>query len=111
MNIHPLWFLCIFVRIALVFLTIFIKRNYVIFKKYLAIIILLLGIGFIYKAMFGSNNETQFVKVFWHETRYLHGVLYIISSIYIYKNNLDMGSLILLIDLLFSVLYRVLLNK
>ena len=37
MNIHPLWFLCIFVRIALVFLTIFIKRNYVIFKKYLAI--------------------------------------------------------------------------
>jgi hypothetical protein len=70
-----------------------------------------MGIGFIYKAIYSSNNEVQINKVFWHETRYLHGILYLLSSVYIHKNNLNMGSLILLIDLVFSVLYRVLLNK
>ena len=58
-----------------------------------------MGFGFIYKAIYSSNNEIQIDTVFWHETRYLHGVLYLLSSVYIYKNNLNMGSLILLIDL------------
>jgi hypothetical protein len=111
MNIHPLWFLCIFIRFAMIFLIRFIyklKKNY---KKYISLILFLMGFGFIYKAIYSSNNEIQIDTVFWHETRYLHGVLYLLSSVYIYKNNLNMGSLILLIDLVFSVFYRVLLNK
>lgn len=70
-----------------------------------------MGSGIIYKAIYSSNNEIQIDTVFWHETCYLHGVLYRLSSVYIYKNNLNMGSLILLIDVVFSVFYRVLLNK
>ncbi len=111
MNIHPLWFLCIFVRIALIFLIRFIYNNSTNYKKYISFILFIIGAGFINNAIFGSNNETQIAKVFWHETRYLHGTLYLLASFYIYKNNLNMCSLILLIDLVFSILYRVLLNK
>jgi hypothetical protein len=40
------------------------------------------GLGFIRKAYFGSNNEKQVAKVFWHEARYVHGVLYGLVPIY-----------------------------
>ena len=111
MNIHPLWFFCIFVRLAFIFLIRFIYKRKKSYKKYIALILFFMGVGFIYKAIYSSNNEIQIERVFWHETRYLHGVLYLLSSVYIYKNNLNMTSLILLIDLVFSVLYRFILNK
>ena len=111
MKIHPLWFLCIFVRIALIFLIRFIYKLRKSYKKYISFILFLMGAGFIYKAIYSSNDEIQIERVFWHEARYLHGTLYLLASVYIYKNNLDMGSLILLIDVVFSILYRVLLNK
>ena len=33
-----------------------------------------------YKGLTGSNSETQVNKVFWHETRYIHGMFYLLSS-------------------------------
>ena len=102
--IHPLWYLCLSFRLFLAF-------SLSKYPKYLKIVLLVIGLGFAYKALTGSNNEVQIEKVFWHETRYLHGTLYLLASFYIYKNNLNMCSLILLIDLLFSILYRLVLNK
>ena len=113
MNIHPLWFICIFIRLSLLLIIRYIiklnKKKYV--RYFLSSILLLFGIGFMYKGMTGSNNETQIIKVFWHETRYIHGILYILSSIYLFNNNLNMCSLLLLSDLLFSISYRVFLKK
>jgi len=109
MNIHKLWILCIIVRLSFVFTIIKLSKTTI--KKYLFLLLCSIGIGFIYKGYFGSNNETQVAKVFWHETRYIHGFFYLISGMYLYKNNLDMTTLILTTDLFFSILYRIYTKK
>jgi len=101
---NKLWYICLLVRLSLIFL---IRRNVKRYNRFFHIILLSIGLGFYYKGYTGSNNEIQLSKVFWHETRYLHGTLYLLSSFYLFKQNLDMSSLILLIDLLFSILYRI----
>ena len=113
MKIHPLWTLCIFVRI---FLIIAIRYVYMNMKesfvyKLLVVILITIGSGFLYKAYFGSNNEEQIAKVFWHEARYVHGILYLLSVYYLMINNINMNSIILITDLLFSFTYRIVKNK
>jgi len=66
-----------------------------------------MGIGFIYKYLTGSNDEVQVAKVFWHETRLVHGKLYILASYYLYIENYRMSMLMLGLDTIFSILYRV----
>jgi len=107
MNIHPLWFFCILVRLTLICLIIYLnkKRNAKI-NIICSSVLLLMGLGFIYKGFTGSNNETQVKKVFWHETRYVHGMFYVLAAFYLSKNNVNMTSLLLLTDLIFSFLYR-----
>ena len=110
MNIHNIWFICILVRIFLIFIIRYfnkIKKLHITSSS----ILLFIGLGFIYNGYFGSNNEVQIAKVFWHETRFVHGTFYILASIYLFNNNLNINSLLLLSDLLFSILYRVLTNK
>ena len=112
MKIHPLWFICIFVRLSLIYLIMYLnkKRN----KKINMIctsILLMIGLGFIYKGLTGSNNEIQVNKVFWHETRYIHGMFYVLSSFYLFKNNVNITSLLLLSDIIFSFLYRFILKR
>lgn len=109
MKISPLWIVCIAVRIILIvglrFLTETIHKQK--FVRYLiALILLTMGSGFMYKGFTGSNNEIQIAKVFWHETRYVHGALYLLSSYYILQGNIDMVSLVLVTDVFFSFLYR-----
>ena len=109
MVIHPFWFICLFVRVALIFV---VRYLHSISQKKIAILFLtLIGLGFIYQSIFGSNNEIQFNKVFWHETRITHGLLYMISVYYLLKNNLDMNSIVLALDVIFSVIYRFYLKK
>ena len=112
MKIHPLWFICIFVRLSLIYLIIYLnkKRNTKI-NMICASILLIIGIGFIYKGLTGSNNELQVNKVFWHETRYVHGMFYVLSSFYLLKNNVNITSLLLLSDIIFSFLFRFILKK
>ncbi len=103
MNIHPLWFICILVRFSLI---LFINKFNEKYSKICILILTLIGTGFIYKAYFGSNNEFQLAKVFWHETRYIHGLLYIMATLYLYKKNINLCSILLFIDILFSISYR-----
>jgi hypothetical protein len=113
MNIHPLWLVCIFVRFSLIFVIRYvyenIKNQYL--QLFLLFILLCIGLGFLYKGLFGSNAEIQLNKVFWHETRYVHGALYLLATYYLWNENLNMNSLVLFLDLVFSLLYRFLLNK
>jgi len=105
MNIHPLWIICILTRLSLIFIIRFLhKKNRII----LCSILFIIGLGFINKGFFGSNSEFQIAKVFWHETRYVHGINYILASYYLFNNNLNMNSLLLFSDLLFSMLYLLL---
>ena len=34
-------------------------------------------------------NIGKIAKVFWHETRYVHGSLYLLAAYYLYKKNID----------------------
>ena len=104
MVIHPFWYICLSVRILLILLIrILDKQN---FKKLGMLILSIMGLGFIYQALFSDNKEIQFNKVFWHDTRILHGLLYLLSVYYLHLNKLDMNSLILVLDIIFSIMYR-----
>ena len=112
MIINPLWYVCLTTRLSLILL---IKYFYTKSKNKVKIlgslILIIMGIGFIIKGKFGSNNEIQKSKVFWHETRYVHGLLYILASLYLYNDNIRMTSLLLLLDVIFSILYRTSTNQ
>ena len=107
MKIHKLWIVCIIVRLIIAYLPQIykIKDNFnpdiISINRHL---ILFIGIGFFYKAIFGSNDETQIAKVFWHKTRIIHAILFILSYINFY--NYDNCSLLLFSSVLFSVFYR-----
>ena len=109
MNIHPLWYLCIIVRLSIVICKRYFKNNKII-KKILLLFLLSVSIGFFYKALTGSNNEKQLSKVFWHETRYIHGIFYLLGFYYLYNNNINMNNIILITDLSFSIIYRTIMN-
>ena len=113
MNINPFWGLCILIRIFLIFMIRYIYENFKesILYKLIILILFLMGSGFLYKGYFGSNNETQIAKVFWHDARYLHGLLYLLSCYYLLTNNINMNTIILITDLLFSLTYRIVKNK
>ena len=105
---HPLWLVCVFVRISIIFIIRYLykfRQNRL--YKLIPGIILFFGLHFIRKGIFGSNNEIQIAKVFWHEARIVHGMLLILASYYLYKDNLNMNSIILFTDLLFSFTYRI----
>lgn len=113
MNINPFWYVCITVRFSLIFIVRWLYNkvnNKKMIKIILSIFLAIIGIGFLYKAITGSNNETQIAKVFWHETRAVHATLYLLASYYLVNDNINMCSLILFTDLLFSFSYRLLLN-
>ena len=116
MKIHPLWYICLIVRISIIYLFIFLSNRKIlttrpIIKNILASILLIFGLGFTYNGIFGSNNEIQLSKVFWHETRFVHGALYILAGYYLYHNNIKMNSLVLSSDIIFSVMYRIYTNQ
>ena len=100
MNINPLWSVCILTRLLLICLL----------NKIPLFVPLLMGIGFMYKGLTGSNDEVQVTQVFWHDTRYVHGTLYLLATYYMFRKNIKMASIILLLDVFFSFLYRIKFN-
>lgn len=95
-NIHPLWGVCLLTRLLL-------ALN---LDRVPLVVPLVMGAGFVYKGLTGSNQEVQIAKVFWHETRYFHGIMYLMAAYYKSKGNTRIATLILLLDLLFSIFYR-----
>ena len=108
MDVHPLWYICILVRILIV-VAIYQTNNYW-NHKYVSLILFLMGAGFVYKGYFSSNREVQIAKVFWHDSRYIHGGIYMASAYYLCNKNITMSSILLLSDIFFSILYRVINN-
>ena len=116
MKINPLWYVCLLVRVGIIFFLCALSKSKIfksepMVKNVLSAVLFAMGAGFIYKGVFGSNNETQLSKVFWHEARFVHGTLYILASYYLYQNNIKMNSLVLTTDILFSIMYRLYMNK
>ena len=83
-------------------------KNY---KKIITSILLLISIGFIYQSIYSSNETFQISKVFWHDARMIHGVLYLLATYYFYINDIKMTTILLITDIVFSMLYRIIKNK
>ena len=111
MNINPLWFVCIFIRMTIALLVWNLKeepsKNRKVLIAVVSIILLIMGSGFIYYGITGSDNETQVARVFWHNTRLIHGAFYIISSISLFVGYPKIASLLIMSDILFSIIYRI----
>jgi len=76
--------------------------------RYLTIFI---ACGFIYKSIYGSNNEIQIARVFWHDARPIHALLWACAAIALIYENVPYAILCLLIDVIFSIVYRLYTNK
>mgnify|MGYP006174135623 FL=1 len=111
MKIQPLWTVCLIVRTALAILI----KNYgnknSTYNRVFYVFIFVIGAGFIFKGLYGSNNEVQVARVFWHETRYGHGILYLLAAIYLYNKNAKLSSVFILTDIAYSIIYRLQFNK
>ena len=107
MNIHPLWFVCLSVRLLMIYLINKFKR----YKKIILGILVIFGLGFFYKGIFSSNKEIQIAQVFWHDVRFLHSFFMLSAAYYFYKDNLQMTSVMLLTNIAFSIIYRVINKK
>jgi hypothetical protein len=70
-----------------------------------------MGLGFIRKGYYGSNNETQIAQVFWHDSRYIHGSLYLLASLYLINGNTINSSALILTDIAFSIIYRIMTDQ
>lgn len=109
MNIHPLWYLCLLTRVTFIFILVFISthfRDKLWIRILVTAILTIMGSGFLYKYFTGSNNEKQITKVFWHESRLLHGILYLIAAYYFFIENIVMMTVVLSIDIVSSLFYR-----
>lgn len=114
MNINNLWYICLLVRVSFIFLirTLYDKNNTNNLMLDVSIYVLMaIGLGFLYKGFTGSNNEIQISKVFWHDTRYIHGIFYVCAGLYLYNGNLNMTTLLLTSDIIFSIMYRLSTNQ
>jgi|TARA_Y100000389_G_scaffold194481_1_gene224545 hypothetical protein len=113
MKIHNLWAVCLLVRFMLSYIvkTYGTKNNTSTGRTILSAFLLAIGTGFIYKGTYGSNNEVQVAKVFWHDTRYVHGILYLLASFYLYNDISKMSSALILTDIAYSIIYRLMFNK
>ena len=105
---HPFWIVCLIVRVSLIYFILFLhKENDVIAKAILFII----GSGFLYKGLTGSNKEYQLNKVFWHDARVMHSLFYFAAFFYLMQKNIKMTGLILSLDIVYSLGYRYLFKK
>ena len=103
-KINPYWGYCIALRCILAVGPIINDKYNLKVKRLLSYTILLMGVGFLYKSITGSNNEVQIAPVFWHETRIIHAFLYIMAGISI--DNPVLQSSLLSSDIAFSIVYR-----
>ena len=99
---------CMFIdNILLIIGIVLVISNHKSYKNYVSILLAIMGSGFIYKYITGSNNEKQIAKVFWHDSRLLHGMLsYLIASFYTFRGNMKMFTIVLSIDIIGSLFYR-----
>ena len=105
--VHKLWYICITVRTIIAIIPLIYnnlinkKKNIKKISQVTKIILILIGLGFLKASIFGSNDEKQIAKVFWHETRIIHAFLYIMAGLNFY--NYKFSSVILFTDLVFSI--------
>ena len=107
MKINTLWSICLITRISIALIVGYYRK----IDKIMLIVLSIIGLGFLYKGYTGSNNEIQVAPVFWHDTRYVHGVLYLLAASYLFIGMPVIASTIILSDIAFSIMYRIITSR
>ena len=109
---HPLWWLCLAVRIGIV-IWVSVPAGKLRYKNLTALSLLIMSVGFMVKFVTSSNNEVQIRRVFWHNVRWVHSVFFGLAAVIHFTGNEDdtvsiisKSGIILIMDVLFSIVYR-----
>jgi hypothetical protein len=111
MKIHPVWFICLLTRLSLAYVVYRFGNSSKLVKYGLVVSLMTMGVGFMFKGYYGSNNETQVAPVFWHDTRYVHGSLYILAALSLINDNPINSSALIISDIAFSIAYRIMTDQ
>lgn len=100
--------ICIPVRLALVYIVKYLRKDYL---PIVGITTLTIGLGFLSIYIFklrhdSSGVETMGCPIWWNDYRPIHGALYIVSSMYAFNND-NNAYIPLLIDCIFSLILKV----
>lgn len=106
MKIHPLWYICVIFRLLF---SIIVYEN-IISVDVIKYVLLCISLGFFYRSFTGSNNEIQFSRVFWHEVRIFHGVIFLLATIFSFYGKYGYSGFLILLDIIFSMSYRIIRN-
>lgn len=102
--IHPLWLICILSRLCLAYYYFKNAQKIGFFSK---LLLLIIGIGFGYKSITGSNNEYQIRKVFWHSSRKYHAMFYLVSFCFtLFLTTHSYIYIPLCLDVIYSLAFR-----
>lgn len=95
--------LCLGARFGLTFLTKNINKNY---YKYICIFTLIAAVGFLSIYTFDLRKEGPEAEgiIWWNKLRPIHGILYLLFTIYAFKKE-DFAWIILLIDTCLGLLF------
>jgi len=107
MIINPIWSICLITRACLAYIVYRFGNSTKPIKYGLTRLFLIIGVGFFYKGYYGSNNETQLGPVFWHDSRFIHGTLYLHAALSLRNDEIINASALIMVDIVFSILYRV----
>lgn len=111
MKIHPIWYICLLTRLSLAYIVYRFGNSSKLIRNGLVISLMTMGGGFMFKGYYGSNNETQVASVFWHDTRYIHGLLYILAALSLINGNHINSTVLITTDIAFSIIYRILTDQ
>ena len=107
MIINPIWSICLITRACLAYIVYRFGDSKKEIKYGLTRLLLIIGVAFLYKGYYGSNNETQLGPVFWHDSRFIHGTMYLHAGLCVRNGELINASALIMVDIVFSILYRV----
>ena len=85
-KISFLFSLCIALRFSIAFAVYKLYNNK--YSKYLSIILLIIGLGFVYQYMSKVRKVGAFgQKIWWDNYRPIHAILYVLGSVLLYMKN------------------------
>lgn len=102
---NPLFIICIFVRVSIVYLTMYLTKNNIDFLIPLGLVYSLLSFIFFITEFSGLIEYGIFgQKVWWN--RYIHSLFYLIFAYLAFQLN-EKAYIILVIDILFGILHYI----
>ena len=102
---NPLFIICIFIRLSIVYLTMYVTKNNNDFLMLLGLAYSLLSFVFFITEFSGLIEYGIFgQKVWWN--RYIHSLIYVIFAYLAFKRN-EKAYIILVIDILFGIFHYI----